>query len=83
MGETGRPVGQSTCHSRISKESLFSSYATISKQSSGTIYSDVKKASLHYQEAKLKFFELCQKKGYGCWLKKPSELEQFTVNTGL
>ena len=83
-GETGRLVAQSTCHSRISKASLFSSYATIctsTKHSSVTIYSDVKKASLGYQEAKLTFFELFQKKGYGNWLKKPSDLEQFTVNT--
>ena len=71
---------------RISKASLFSLFITLCKTSKRgeindkTTYSDVKQSALKYQQTKSKLFELLCKKGYGTWLKKPEELEQFTVS---
>ena len=68
---------------RISKASLFSTFANLHTKVNGSVpkatYSDVKKASLAYQQAKMAFFELFRKKGYGMWVKKPEELENFTI----
>ena len=68
---------------RISKASLFSSFASHCVKANGTgpkaTYSDVKKASLAYQQAKIALFKLFRTKGYGMWVKKPEELEHFTM----
>ena len=71
---------------RISKASFFSLFITLCKTSEHseindkTTYSDVKQSALKYQQTKSKLFELLRKKGYGTWLKKPEEQEQFTVS---
>ena len=86
-GLNGRPVLSSEFPSRISKASLFSSFATLCRKSEcsdvcfSSSYSDAKTASLSYQQAKLKFFEHLRKKGYGSWVKKPEDLQQFTQKT--
>jgi double-stranded RNA-specific adenosine deaminase len=78
-GVTGRLDSQVP---RISKASLFASYVTLCSKNCHNItttYSDAKKVSLAYQEAKRALFEVFQKKGDGQWVKKPEELEQFTL----
>ena len=92
-GVTGSPVtGQCllpspTPLSRISKASLFSTFVTLCKNSErnevsdATTYSDVKRVALEYQQAKSTLFRCFQKKGYGFWMKKPEEQEQFTTST--
>ena len=81
-GVTGRlETGQDV--PRISKASLFASFASHCVKASGTspktTYSDVKKDSVTYQQAKKVLFELFRTKRYGSWVKKPEELEHFTV----
>ena len=84
-GVNGRPVPQVSSPSRISKASLFSLFVTLCEQSgcsdvvSTTTYSDAKKTSLAYHQAKQTLFDHCKKKGYGHWVKKPDELELFTI----
>ena len=84
-GVTGRSVSSTStpkCSSRISKASLFSSFAMVCAKaghSCSDTYIATKKASKSYQQAKNTLFELCKKKGYAVWVKKPEELEQFTI----
>ena len=90
-GTNGRPISNlSQLHaqvppSRISKASLFSLFATVMKSTmknemhDATTYRDLKQSASEYQQAKTKLFAFCERRGYGSWLKKPEEEEQFTT----
>ena len=68
---------------RISKAHLFTLYAelyTASKASPLTItYIEAKNKSYSYNEAKVALFKLFHQKGYGVWVEKPEELQQFKI----
>ena len=68
---------------RITKASLFSLFALLFMKTSGSIptttYSDAKSNSLAYQQAKVALWKFLHTKGYGMWVKKPDELDQFKI----
>ena len=90
-GVNGRPVAPptlarsqlGTLSSRVSKANLFVAFlqlAQLVKRDdlvSAKSYKVAKQASKDFQEAKNNLFKLCDKKGYGMWMKKPVEQEQF------
>lgn len=83
-GTHAHAPNSTVCPPRISKASLFSLFITLCKRSEHseindkTTYSDVKQSAVNYQQTKSNLFKLLRKKGYGTWLKKPGEQEQFT-----
>ena len=41
-------------------------------------YSDAKEAAAAYQEAKQRFFSTLEEMGYGSWIRKPQEEDNFS-----
>lgn len=90
-GVMGRPVPPpglarsqlGTLSSRVSKAHLFVSFlrlAQLAKRDdlvSAKNYKAAKEAATNFQEAKKALYQLCEKKGYGMWMKKPVEQELF------
>ena len=90
-GVTGRPVAPpgmaksqlGTLSSRVSKAHLFVSFlqlAQLAKRDdlvSAKSYKAAKETATDFQEAKKALYQLCEKKGYGMWMKKPVEQELF------
>ena len=90
-GVIGRPVAPTglaksqlgTLSSRVSKANLFGSFlqlAQLAKRDelvSVKSYKAAKENARNFQEAKKVLYQLCEKKGYGMWMKKPVEQEQF------
>ena len=92
-GTNGKPVlppgisksQHGTFCSRICKAHLFSLFLSLSKMSNRTdlqakMYKDAKEAAEGFQRAKRALYQLCEKKGYGMWMKKPVEQEQFDAS---
>ena len=90
-GVTGRPVLPqgvprskiaTTC-SRISKASMYSQFLSLcqlrnrSDLLTSKTYKEAKEMAVDFQTAKQCLYKLCQRKGYGSWMKKPSEQEEF------
>lgn len=44
-----------------------------------SVYSDAKEAATAYQVAKQCFFSVLEELGYGSWIRKPQEEENFSV----
>ena len=90
-GVTGRPLAPptmprsqlGTLSSRVSKANLFVSFlqlAELTKRDelvSTKSYKAAKEISRDFQAAKKIVYEVCEKKGYGVWMKKPVEQELF------
>lgn len=90
-GTNGRPVPPTglarsqlgTLSSRVSKAHLYFSFmqlAQLTKQDKLVLarsYKVAKESASDFQEAKKVLYKLCEKKGYGMWMKKPVEQEQF------
>ena len=91
-GANGKPVlppsvpksQLGTVYSRISKTHLFSLFLNLSKvagrtdlQEAAMTYKDAKEKARSFQRAKQSLYQLCERKGYGMWMKKPVEQEQF------
>ena len=90
-GGTGRPVPPpgtpkssiSTMASRVSKVHLFGQFlklaevAEVGEQFVGKSYKECKEIAVEFQEAKKKLYKHCEERGYGMWMKKPVEQEQF------
>ena len=90
-GGNGRPVlppslpksQLSTTCSRICKSGLYSQFLSLSQMKgrsdllAANTYKEAKEMSVHFQQAKQSLYKLCEMKGYGSWMKKPLEQEQF------
>lgn len=90
-GVTGRPVPPpglpksqlGMLSSRVSKANLFVSFLQLAqltkrdKLVSAKSYKVAKELAGDFQEAKKELYKLCERKGYGMWMKKPVEQEQF------
>ncbi len=90
-GGNGRPVPPpgalrsqlSTTCSRITKASLYALFLHLCKVANRTellsarTYRDTKELSTDFQRAKRSMYKVCENKGYGVWMKKPLEQEQF------
>ena len=85
----GIPKSQAgTLRSRISKAHLFSLFLNLSKvtnrmdlQEAAMTYKDAKEKAHSFQRAKQALYQLCERKGYGMWMKKPIEQEQFNSSS--
>lgn len=90
-GGNGRPVPPpgipksqpSLPPSRISKSSLFAEFVKLSRACnreellSAKSYREAKELAGDFQQAKQLLYQHCEKKGYGRWMRKPVEEEQF------
>lgn len=90
-GGNGRPVPPpgvlrsqlSTTCSRITKAGLYSQFLSLCRITNRTdlpstkTYRETKELSTEFQRAKRSLYKLCENKGYGVWMKKPVEQEQF------
>ncbi len=90
-GGNGKPVPApgllrsqlSTTCSRISKISLYSEFIRLCRAANRSdllnakTYSEAKELAGDFQRAKRSLFKVCENKGYGMWMKKPVEQEQF------
>ena len=87
-GGTGRPVSPSTPttpigQSRITKSHLFGEFRKVCMLSKRedlmdhTVYKNAKESSEEYNVSKKKLFAELQDKGFGQWMKKPSEVDLF------
>ena len=87
-GGTGRPVSLFTPttpigQSRITKSSLFGEFRKVCLLSKRedlmdhTVYKNAKESSEEYNVSKKKLFAELQDKGFGQWMKKPSEVDLF------
>ena len=69
--------------SRISKASLLGEFVALCRLVErtdlfeGRCYREIKEAAAGFQRAKGALYKLCEQKGYGTWMKKPPEQEQF------
>ena len=93
-GGNGRPVPipglprsqLSLACSRISKASLFGQFVALCQLTNrtdlfaGRSYREVKEAAAGFRRAKEMLYKLCEQKGYGVWMRKPPEQEQFDVS---
>lgn len=88
-GTTGRPSSssssppKSSAPSQLSKSSLFNEFLSLSSISGHTehlrvqSYAEAKSLATAYQETKGLLHKYCLEKGYGLWMKKPLEIDQF------
>lgn len=91
-GGTGRPVVSAVksqlnpACSRIAKVSLLDRFVALCRLANrpdlfeGKSYREIKESAVGFQQAKEALYKLCREKGYGAWMKKPSEQEQFDAS---
>ena len=87
VGPVGRPVSQPHVspppHSKVCKAELYAMFLSLCKMTNRTdllsvcTYQEAKLKATTFQEAKSLLYKLCEKKGYGMWMKKPPEQEMF------
>ena len=69
--------------SRVSKISLFTEFLKLAQVCNrsellvGKTYKEMKELAVAFQCAKKALYTYCEKRGYGVWMKKPVEEEQF------
>ena len=86
-GVIGRPLSSASATfgsvSRIAKASLFAQFHLLCRAAQRddlagqTLYLDAKQLSASYQAAKTRLFEESLQKGYGRWMRKPTEISMF------
>ena len=69
--------------SRVSKRKMFALFQQLCaknncKDLNLSVYSDAKEAATAYQEAKQCFFSALEEMGYGSWIRKPQEEDNFS-----
>uniref|UniRef100_A0A6G1S0Y0 Adenosine deaminase, RNA specific n=1 Tax=Hypotaenidia okinawae TaxID=2861861 RepID=A0A6G1S0Y0_9GRUI len=70
--------------SRVSKRKIFTLFQQLCAKNNRkdlqhlSIYSDAKEAAVAYQEAKQCFFSTLEEMGYGSWIRKPQEEDNFS-----
>ncbi|XP_063276359.1 double-stranded RNA-specific adenosine deaminase isoform X2 [Prinia subflava] len=84
-GTKGKVDGLKLEVSRVSKRKMFTLFRQLCAKSSRkdllsfSVYSDAKEAATAYQAAKQCFFSTLEELGYGSWIRKPQEEENFSV----
>ncbi|NXF13047.1 DSRAD deaminase, partial [Smithornis capensis] len=84
-GTKGKVDGPKLEVSRVSKRKMFSLFQQLCAKNnrkdllSLSVYSDAKEAATVYQAAKQCFFSTLEELGYGSWIRKPQEEENFSV----
>ncbi|NWV70712.1 DSRAD deaminase, partial [Malurus elegans] len=84
-GTKGKVDGLKLEVSRVSKRKMFTLFQQLCAKNnrkdllSFSVYSDAKEAATAYQAAKQSFFSMLEELGYGSWIRKPQEEENFSV----
>ncbi|NXU61412.1 DSRAD deaminase, partial [Horornis vulcanius] len=84
-GTKGKVDGLKLEVSRVSKRKMFTLFRQLCAKNSRedllsfSVYSDAKEAARAYQAAKQCFFSTLQELGYGSWIRKPQDEENFSV----
>ncbi|NXD28491.1 DSRAD deaminase, partial [Spelaeornis formosus] len=84
-GTKGKVDGLKQEVSRVSKRKMFTLFQQLCAKNNRkdllifSVYSDAKEAATAYQAAKQCFFSTLQELGYGSWIRKPQEEENFSV----
>ncbi|NWI39742.1 DSRAD deaminase, partial [Picathartes gymnocephalus] len=84
-GTKGKVDGLKLEVSRVSKRKMFTLFQQLCAKNnrkdllSFSAYSDAKEAASAYQAAKQCFFSALEELGYGSWIRKPQEEENFSV----
>ncbi|NXQ55019.1 DSRAD deaminase, partial [Anthoscopus minutus] len=84
-GTKGKVDGAKLEVSRVSKRKMFALFQQLCAKKnckdllSFSVYSDAKEAATAYQAAKQCFFSTLEELGYGSWIRKPQEEENFSV----
>lgn len=72
--------------SRVSKRKMFALFQQLCAKNNCedlqnlSVYSDAKEAATAYQEAKQCFFSALEEMGYGSWIRKPQEEDNFSFS---
>ncbi|KAM6234409.1 double-stranded RNA-specific adenosine deaminase isoform 2-T2 [Porphyrio hochstetteri] len=83
-GTKGKVEGLKLEVSRVSKRKIFTLFQQLCAKNNRkdlqhlSIYSDAKEAAVAYQEAKQCFFSTLEEMGYGSWIPKPQEEDNFS-----
>ncbi|NXK68119.1 DSRAD deaminase, partial [Sylvietta virens] len=84
-GTKGKVDGLKLEVSRVSKRKMFTLFRQLCAKNdrkdllSFSVYSDAKEKATAYQAAKQCFFSALEELGYGSWIRKPQEEENFSV----
>ncbi|NWV44218.1 DSRAD deaminase, partial [Grantiella picta] len=84
-GTKGKVDGLKLEVSRVSKRKMFTLFQQLCAKNnrkdllSFSVYSDAKEAATAYQAAKQCFFSMLEELGYGSWIRKPQEEDNFFV----
>ncbi|NXY79520.1 DSRAD deaminase, partial [Glareola pratincola] len=85
-GTKGKVDGPKLDVSRVSKRRMFALFQQLCAKNGCqdlqnlSVYSDAKEAAAGYQEAKQHFFGALEEMGYGSWIRKPQEEENFSFS---
>ncbi|NXG55944.1 DSRAD deaminase, partial [Hemiprocne comata] len=85
-GTKGKVDGPKLEVSRVSKRKMFTLFQQLCAKNNCTdlqhlsVYSDAKEAARVYQEAKQSFFSSLEELGYGSWIRKPQEEDNFSIS---
>ncbi|NWX44760.1 DSRAD deaminase, partial [Steatornis caripensis] len=83
-GTKGKVDGPKLEVSRVSKREMFALFQQLCAKNNCkalqnlSVYSDAKEAATAYQEAKQCFFSTLEEMGYGSWIRKPQEEDNFS-----
>ncbi|XP_021238755.1 double-stranded RNA-specific adenosine deaminase isoform X2 [Numida meleagris] len=84
-GTKGKVDGPKLEVSRVSKRKTFALFRRFCAKSDCkelqklSVYSEAKEAAAPYQEAKQRFFSALEEMGYGSWICKPQEEDNFSI----
>ncbi|NXC49273.1 DSRAD deaminase, partial [Penelope pileata] len=84
-GTKGKIDGPKLEVSRVSKRKTFALFRQLCARNSRKdlqglpVYSEAKEAAVPYQEAKQSFFSALEEMGYGSWICKPQEEDNFSI----
>ena len=84
-GTKGKVDGPKLEVSRVSKRKTFALFQQLCAKSDCkelqklSVYSEAKKAAVQYQKAKQCFFNALEEMGYGSWICKPQEEDNFSI----
>ncbi|KFP94507.1 Double-stranded RNA-specific adenosine deaminase, partial [Haliaeetus albicilla] len=84
-GTKGKVDGPKLEVSRVSKRKMFALFQQLCVKNNCkdlqnlSVYSDAKEAATAYQEAKQCFFSTLEEMGYGSWIRKPQEEDNFSL----
>ncbi|NXL39724.1 DSRAD deaminase, partial [Glaucidium brasilianum] len=84
-GTKGKVDGPKLEVSRVSKRKMFALFQQLCAKNNRkdlqnlSVYSDAKEAATAYQEAKQCFFSTLEEMGYGSWIRKPQEEDNFSL----